>query len=775
MDALLVCRSPSIDRGPTNSLLHHRSGRDAAAARLLDAPEQAVAALLGMFFLIMFFVPVQLFAADVGSVRGVVNDPQNRPIAEAHVKLKSQTSDWVQTTASGQHGEFAFPTVPLGDYVLSIAKTDFASGARGLTVGSGSSPTVHLQLTPGPALAAVTVTARADTAILITATPTTLVDRDDIERTPGANRSNSLAMITNFVPGAYVVHDQLHVRGGHQTTWAVDGVEIPNTNIASNLGPAIDPKDIDYLEVQRGSYQADQGDRTYGVFNVVPRTGLERNNEGELIASGGSFGQTNDYLSAASHTDNLAYYVSVNGNRSGLGIETPVAQIIHDSEDGYGGFGTVIYDATPDDQLRFVFSARHDNYNIPNSPGDLLNDVQHETDSFGIFSWVHTFNTDAVLTTSLFTHYNEANLDAAPNDFPISTTDQRSSTYVGGQEVLRLHVAQNAVQIGALGFSQHDTDVFNVLFNDGSNAPVFAKSIPSGVLEAAYIEDTFKATSWLSFMGGVRQTHFSGGVVENATSPRLGATVLLPGVDWILRGFWGKFYQAPPLTTIAGPLLEFATSSNLGFLPLRGERDEEYQVGLTIPVHGWTIDVDHFHTAAKNFFDHNPIGNSNVFLPLTINGALIQGNELSIRSPRFWSVGQAHVTYSNQTADGLGGINGGLTDFNPGAGSFALDHDQRNTANVGLDANLPASAFASIDVYYGSGFANGAGTPSHLPGHAEVNMSVGKAFGKSLSATLSVLNLTDRHLLTDNSLTFGGFHYNAPREIFGEVRYRFGY
>src|SRR4030081_2678553 len=36
--------------------------------------------------------------------------------------------------------------------------------------------------------------------------------------------------------------------------------------------------------------------------------------KGELIASGGSFGQTNDSLSVASHTDNLAYYASVNGN-----------------------------------------------------------------------------------------------------------------------------------------------------------------------------------------------------------------------------------------------------------------------------------------------------------------------------------------------------------------------------------------------------------------------------------------------------------------------------
>ncbi len=64
---------------------------------------------------------------------------------------------------------------------------------------------------------------------------------------------------------------------------------------------------------------------------------------------------------------------------------------------------------------------------------------------------------------------------------------------------------------------------------------------------------------------------------------------------------------------------------------------------------------------------------------------------------------------------------------------------------------------------------------SHLPGHTEVNLSVGKAFGKSLSASLTVLNLTDRHLLVDNSLTFGGFHYNDPRQIYGEIRYRFHY
>jgi hypothetical protein len=726
-----------------------------------------------MIVLVTFFVSPQILAADVGSVRGIVHDPQEHALAQANVTLRSATSAWQQNSKTDDNGAFVFATVPLGDYVLGIAQSGFATIAQAVTVTSSSSPIALVKLMPGPALAALTVTAAVDTAVVNSATPTTLVNRQDIERTPGASRSNSLAMITNFVPGAYVVHDQLHVRGGHQTTWAIDGVEVPNTNIASNLGPQIDPKDVDYLEVQRGSYQADQGDRTYGVFNVVPRTGFERDDQGDLIVGGGNFGQTNDYSSFGGHSDRTAYYASVNANRSDLGIQTPGPAIIHDGEDGYGGFATYIVDASPEDQFRFVGSIRRDDYRIPNNPGDGLDDVQREADAFAIASWVRKLGTEAVLTSSLLYHLNRADLDGAQGDFPISTTAQRSSTYLGGQENLRIYADLNEVQIGLLGFNQHDTQFFNVLFNDGTNAPVNQRLRPSGTLVAAFVEDAFKATRWLTLIAGLRQTHFDGGIVENAASPRLGITVLLPQLNWTIRGFYGEFYQAPPLTTLSGPLLGFAQNNNLNFLPLHGERDKEYQFGVSIPLSGWTMDVDHFRTEARNYFDHNPIGNSDVFLPITIDGALIEGWELTVRSPRLWDVGQVHLAYSNQTADGRGAINGGLTDFSPPSGYFALDHDQRNTLNAGLDANLPWQAFVSMNVYAGSGFSNGEGPPSHLPSHTEVDVSLGKTLSQRFSGSVTILNLTNRHLLLDNSLTFGGFHYSEPREIFAQLRYAF--
>jgi hypothetical protein len=741
------------------------------ACRLVPA---AVASLSLM--LLVLTAPMAGRAAVFGSVRGIVHDAQHRPIPHASVELKSASSGAVASTETDSQGRFAFASIALGDYALTVRAESFVAAVQSVTVVSGASPVAHVQLASGAPTETVTVEATATAATTPdSVTPTTLVNSADIARTPGASRSNSLAMITDFVPGTYVVHDQLHVRGGHQTTWAVDGVEIPNTNIASNLGPQIDPKDIDYLEVERGSYRADQGDRTYGVFNVVPRTGFGLSNEGDVLVSGGNYAQTNDYVSIGSHTENFAYYASVNGNRSNLGIETPVAQILHDSEYGYGTFETFVFNASPSDQLRLVTSARQDDYQIPISPGDMIDDVQREADAFAIFSWVKTFSADAVLTSSLLYHYNRANLDGAASDFPISTTDHRSSSYVGGQETLRVHFGRSDLQAGLFGFSQQDRHTFDLLFNDASNAPVHEALTPSGGLVAAYVQETFHATQRVTLTAGVRETHFEGIVTENAASPRVGATYRVPGLEWVLRAFYGHYYQAPPLETLSGPLLQFAQSGNLAFLPLRGERDSEHQFGLTVPVYGWTVDADYFRTAAKNFFDHNPIGESNVFFPLTIQGALIRAWELTVRSPRFWNFGQVHAAWSNQRANGFGAITGGLTDFSPGSAPFALDHDQRNTLNAGFEAKLPWQSFVSTNLYFGSGFANGNPPPDHLPSHASLDLTLGKSFTPSWSASLTVLNVMDRHLLTDNSLTFGGVHYNNPREIYAEVHYHFGY
>jgi hypothetical protein len=737
---------------------------------------------IGPLLAIALLAATATLATVFGTVRGIVHDPSHRPIASTQVVLKAVNSDYSQTTTSNSDGDFHFDSVPVGNYIVTVSKQGFSTQEQKLTVLSGTAPVLHVELQLATQTQSVMVTSDALPAQTESVTPTTLTTQLQISQTPGASRSNSLAMITNYVPGSYYTHDQLHIRGGHQTSWLIDGVAIPNSNIASNLGPQIDPKDIDVLETQRGSYSADYGDRTYGVFNVAPRTGFELNNEAELVVTAGSFYQTDDQLNFGGHTNRFAYYASAHGNYTQLGLQTPTSAVIHDQANGFGGFTSLTYNRDSQNQFRVVGQMRQDYYQVPfdpndpNTQGQFLSDANTERDGFLLFSWVRTFSPGLVLTVSPFYHYNYVAYESSPADIPSSATERLSSYYEGGQANLSWVEKRNNLRAGVAGYAQQTNQLFGLVCNspgqcENVNPPAMVS--PSGGIAAAYLEDQLQLTSWLSVSGGFRQTHFSGGVVENASDPRIGGSLHVPKLNWVFRAFYGHFYQAPPLVTVSGPLLDAANNQNLGFIPLHGERDEEHQFGVTIPLWGWTIDADNFLTRATNFFDHNNFNNSNLFFPITIQGARINGWELTVHSPRIYKRGQMYLTYSNQVALGCGDINGGLTDFSFGSGCGYLDHDQRNTLHLGGQVSLPWHSYASTDVYYGSGFSNANPPPTHLQGHTTFDVTLGKDFGEKLSLAVTGLNLANRRVLLDNSFTFGGTHYINPREVFVQMRYRF--
>jgi outer membrane cobalamin receptor len=736
-------------------------------------------------------------AAELTAVRGVVHDPQHRPIAGATVTLRAAYSDFVITEKTDTGGEFSSSAVPPGVYVVTAAQPGFHTTTQSITIASNTTPVLHFELQVASVQTSVVVTSDASAANVESVTPTTLISREDIARTPGADQTNSMAMITDYVPGAYMTHDMLHMRGGHQLSWLIDGVAIPNTNIASNIAPQIDPKDIDYVEVARGSYRADMGDRTYGVFDVVPRSGFERNRQGELVLTLGNFYQTNDQLSLGNHSQKFAWYTSLNGNRSQYGLQAPIEQPVHDANNGYGGFVSLLFNRDAANQMRLVTQLRSDYYQIPYDPNvdswqnqlynsSGLRDGEHETDGYAAFTWVHNFNSSTLLQLSPFYHYNSAKYDPSLEDLPNATTSDQTGNYAGVQTSLSTVIAKNSLSGGIYGYGQHEHDVFGVLFNDGSS-PNFSQpqKITAGV-EEVFVEDSYKPATWLTLIGGLRQSHVEADVVENAVYPRIGASVLIPKLNWVLRGFYGHFYQPPPLTSISGPVLQYANGSNTSFVPLRGERDEEHQFGLQIPFRGWLLDADTFETRANNFLDHSNVGESSIFIPVTVQGALIQGWELTLHSPRLWHYGQFHLAYSNQLAQQRGPITGGLICYPPDSpacavdpGYSALDHDQRNTLNVGMNGSLPYHAYASFNLYYGSGFSNGYTDPpspyggAYLPGHVSADLAVGKTIGENFSVSVNAQNIANTRRLLDNSLTFGGFHYNDPRQIYGEVRYRF--
>ncbi len=727
---------------------------------------------------VLLICSVFAWAAIFAHLRGIVHDPQHRPIAGARVAVNCPSSGWKANARTNEEGEFDFPLVPIGTCSVSVSAQGFQGESRSLELHSGEAPILHLELPVAGATQTVIVSGAAPRVDTRSSTTQTMVSRAAIARTPGAFKTNSLAMVTDFVPGAYVVHDQLHVRGGHQVSWEIDGVPVPNTSIASNVGPQFAPSDIEEMEIQRGGYTANFGDRTYAVLNIVPRSGFERDREVELSTSYGSYNQTDNDLSLGSHTERMAWYASINGNRSDLGLETPTTAVLHDMANGMGGFASLIFNATPNDQLRWMTSLRRDFYQVPNTPEQEAagtRDVNRERDILANFSWLHTWASGAILTVSPLYHFNSADYMGGPQDQPVTPSQNRSSGYLGGQVALAITRGRHNAQLGYYTFAQSDRTLFGLMAHDGSGLSLEQQENVLGNLQAAFAEDQFRVTPWFTVNAGVRATRFAGDVRETALDPRLGAALRLPRLNWVLRASYGRTYQAPPLETLAGPLLDIALQQGLGFLPLHGERDEMHEFGLTAPWRGWVFDTDLFHTAAKNFFDHDVIGNSNIFLPLTIARARIHGWEATLRSPEIHRWLQAHAVYSHQYVEGFGAVSGGLTDFSPPEDSFYfLDHDQRNTASAGLLATLPRNGWADITVNYGSGFLEGNG-PRHLPSHTTVDFAWGTPVTGRLQLGVQVLNLFNHRYLLDTSNTFGGTHYANPREVLVQVKYRFKY
>jgi hypothetical protein len=719
-----------------------------------------------------------LTATIFGTVRCLIHDPQHRPVSGASVTLRSTVTDFSKTVSTDEEGEFRFDALPLGDYAVLVEVPGFAAQQRNLTVASGSDARLHFSLTLSQAKETVQVQDTYSTVNPESSTSQNIVSRQQIAETPGGDRSNSLSMITDYTPGAYMVHDQIHVRGGHQISWLLDGVPVPNTNIASNVGPQFDPKDIDYLEVQRGGYNAEYGDRSYGVFNVVTRSGFERDRQVELVASYGSFNNTDNQISFGDHTERFAYYGSFSGYRTDLGLETPDVRVVNDQAAGLSGFGSLIFNKTANDQLRLVTSLRGDHFQVPNTPEQQLagiRDVEDERDTFVNFSWLHTIGTGTVLTFSPFYHFNRAHYIGGANDTPLVPEDDRGSNYVGGVASLGVIRGRHNARAGLQVFGQRDNQFF-AIGAPGNTSDLMQRRTLWGNTEAVFLEDQFKATSWLTLNAGIRMTHFAGGLNENAADPRIGAALRIPKLGWVARAFWGRYYQAPPLLTVNGPVIEDALQQGFGFLPLRGERDEQREFGLTIPIGRWTVDIAQFRTAARNFFDHDVLGNSNIFFPLTIDRARIHGWESTITSPAVAGRAQFHLAYSHQYVQGRAGISGGLTDFEPPETNdyYFLDHDQRDTLSSGVNLTLPWNLWSAVNLNYGSGFLNEDG-PAHLAAHTTYDLSIGKSFREKWSVRLTGLNLANHNYLLDNSNTFGGTHYANPREIAVQLKYRFRY
>src|ERR1700688_3406924 len=71
-------------------------------------------------FVVLTLLPLAAFASILGSVRGIVHDPQHRPVENTMVMLHSKTSDWSASVTTDATGQFILNGVALGEYTVTL-------------------------------------------------------------------------------------------------------------------------------------------------------------------------------------------------------------------------------------------------------------------------------------------------------------------------------------------------------------------------------------------------------------------------------------------------------------------------------------------------------------------------------------------------------------------------------------------------------------------------------------------------------------------------------
>ena len=146
-------------------------------------------------------------------------------------------------------------------------------------------------------------------------------------------------------------------------------------------------------------------------------------------------------------------------------------------------------------------------------------------------------------------------LRLASTDYPVATTWHQTSNYAGGQADAHVDAGPNSFSGGLYSFYQGENDLFGLSINDQSyvansvpNTTSHAECRPGRVLHgrpSARGPVHYAARRRCAFRS------FAAVINESATYPRIGATVEIPRLHWVLRGFYGHFFQPAPVETVS--------------------------------------------------------------------------------------------------------------------------------------------------------------------------------------------------------------------------------
>jgi len=237
--------------------------------------------------LLLFALPLTVLKAqeDRGTIAGSVTDPGGAIVPNALVTaVQSETSVKYKTT-SNDSGEFTIPSLPIGNYRISIEAVGFKTAIfdKGSLTGGGV-----LRLNARLEVGAV------QRQIEVSAESSSILQMDDakirneipyqlIQGLPTlvAGNMRSPFDLANLTPGVEGTDQDVRIGGGQQAAWGatLDGGSVAGNRLGSAVwsgvnSPALDA--IDQFTVNTDGFKAEYGRAGGGLISFVSKSGTDQ-------------------------------------------------------------------------------------------------------------------------------------------------------------------------------------------------------------------------------------------------------------------------------------------------------------------------------------------------------------------------------------------------------------------------------------------------------------------------------------------------------------------
>ena len=269
-------------------------------------------AAVGLF--VLFTSGAVLAQETTGAIGGRVTDAQDLPVPGATVTVTG--AQGVKTIATDSDGRFAVPFLTPGQYDVRVELQGFKTIERkGVQVAVGQNVSLPVSMQIGALSETVQVTAAVPVIDVNTTTSGATVSSEFLQQIP---LGRTLASTIYLAPGvsssgtAGTANPSIAGGSGLDNQYVVDGVNITNQGygalgsysiIFGSLGNAMPFDFIDQVQVKTGGYEAEFGQATGGVVNVITKSGSN-------VVRGSAFG----YLHPSGLEKLPTQYQSTNGS-----------------------------------------------------------------------------------------------------------------------------------------------------------------------------------------------------------------------------------------------------------------------------------------------------------------------------------------------------------------------------------------------------------------------------------------------------------------------------